>query len=193
MLNPYVKAEAVILALDPAKGKSGASILRPSGQRTKLVHAGVVTKQSEREGYVIGAKNLAETAKLPLIIVAEEWDPPRGCGPTRVDTNWNYPTILGIGEGWGRWTAEFERCDISGKDVVRVTPNTWRDALYGKKRERDSLKLKQLAVEYVMHKFHVNLPHDAAESVCLGLWGEYSTEVLTLVEKWFKNNKKTPT
>jgi Holliday junction resolvasome RuvABC endonuclease subunit len=190
-VNPYTRVEAVLLALDPAKGKSGAAILRPDGQRTKLVMSLVVTKQSERETFVVGAKELAEKLELPLLVVAEEWDPPRGSGATRVDKRWNYPTILGMGEGWGRWTAEFERFGVAEKDVIRATPNTWRDALYGKVREQDSKKLKQVAVDYVERRLKVKLPHDAAEAVCLGLWGAHAIEVLKRAESWLKSKRKS--
>jgi Holliday junction resolvasome RuvABC endonuclease subunit len=190
-MNPYTRVEAVLLALDPAKGKSGAAILRPEGQHTKLVMSLVVTKQSERETFVLGAKEIAEKLDLPLIVVAEEWDPPRGSRETRVDKRWNYPTILGMGEGWGRWTAEFERFGVSEKDVVRATPNTWRDALYGKPREQDSKKLKQVAVDYIHHRLKLKLPHDAAEAVCLGLWGAHAIEVLKRAESWFRTKRKS--
>lgn len=190
-MNPYTRVEAVLLALDPAKGKSGAAILRPDGQRTKLVMSLVVTKQSERETFVVGAKELAEKLELPLLVIAEEWDPPRGSGATRVDKKWNYPTILGIGEGWGKWTAEFERFGIADRDILRATPNTWRDALYGKQREQDSKKLKQVAVDYVQLRMKIKLPHDAAEAVCLGLWGAHALEVLKRAESWFKSKRKS--
>jgi hypothetical protein len=191
-VNPYTRADAVLLALDPAKGQSGAALLRPDGQQTKLVTSAVVTKQAERETFVAGAKELAVKLNLPLIIVAEAWDPPRGSGATRVDKRWNFPTILGMGEGWGRWTAELERFDVPELDIVRATPNVWRDALYGKRREQDSKKLKAVAVQYVEQRLKVTLPHDAAEAVCLGLWGLHSMDVLRRAEVWFtKNRRKT--
>lgn len=188
-MNIYVRAEAVLLALDPAKGKSGAAILRPDGQRTRIVASGVVSLQAERETFVASAKELAALTQLPLIVVAEKWDPPRGSGPTRIDKRWNFPTILGIGEGWGRWTAEFERHDVSEKDVIRVTPNTWRDALFGKKREQESLRLKDVAIQYVERRTQQKMPADAAEAACMGFWGLHSPDVHRRVEAWFRKNK----
>jgi hypothetical protein len=189
-MNLYRRAEAVLLALDPAKGKSGAALLRPDGHKTRLVTSAVVTRQEERETFVASARELAKLLTVPLIVVAEEWDPPRVSGGKRVDKNWNYPTILGIGEGWGRWTAEFERYGIPELDVVRVTPNVWRDALYGKQRVQDSDGLKKFAVNYVEQRMQQTLPHDAAEAVCLGLWGLHAPDVHRRIDVWARKNKR---
>lgn len=184
-MNPYLRAEAVFLLLDAAKKKSGAAITRPGGSAgLSLVTGAIVRCQADRETFVVSAKELATAHNLPLIVVAEEWDPPRGAGEKRVDKRWNYPTILGIGEGWGRWTAEFERHAVSELDVVRVTPNVWRDALFGPQRPRDSVELKRFAVRYIQTRLHATLPEDVAEAVCIGLWGLHSPDVHRRIETW---------
>ena len=192
--NPYEMAQTVILALDPAKHQSGASILRPEtgSPRPRLVTSAVVTDQAARETFVASAKEMAIALHLPLIIVAEEWDPPRGSGATRVDKRWNYKTILGMGEGWGKWTAEFERHALHELDIVRTTPNTWRDAIFGKKREKEGDKLKKIAVIYAQQRLKVELSHDAAESCCIGLWGFHSIDVHKRVAIWAKKHRKIP-
>lgn len=177
-MNIYSVAKAVLLGLDTAKGKSGACLVRPQDTGLKLVTHGVVRKQHERDLFVSSAKELAQVFNIPLIIVAEEWDRPKGYGKNKKDKHWNYDTILGIGEGWGKWTAEFERHDISMLDVIRVTPNIWRDALFGRDRPKDSDALKQVAIDYAKRRTGgLELPSDVAEALCIAIWGSHSPEV----------------
>ncbi len=137
-----------------------------------------------------GAKEIASRLQLPLIVIAEEWNPPIIRKGEKVDKNWNYPTILGIGEGWGKWTAEFERHGISELDVVRVKPTVWRHALFGKILPPGRDALKRLAVDYIKTRLRVELPPDAAEASCIGLWALHSVEVHTRIEIWLKKNRR---
>lgn len=173
----FSPAAAVILALDPAKGPSGAALLRPNGAKVALAAYAVLRKQSERDSFVAGAVELGKACRLPLVCVAETWDPPRGR-----DQRWTYPTILGIGEGWGLWAAELERHGVRG--VVRVTPNVWRNGLFGKRRPKDSDSLEEMAKLHVLGTFGFRpSDHNVSDAVCIGLWGSLSQEVRATAEK----------
>lgn len=174
--------EAVILALDPSKSKSGAVVmLNPQ----KVVLAARARKQAQREFFVRQALYYGAELNLPVVVVAEEWDPPRhrrvrqanGSFKTEFDQKWTFPAILGIGEGWGKWTAEFERHCIREEHVIRATPLVWRDDLFGKRRPRDTKGIKEYAMSFVKHRFQLELDDDSAEALCLGLWGYYRPEV----------------
>ncbi len=186
-MNVYTRAEAVFLLLDPAKHKSGALITRPSAQGMQIVTGAIVTKQNERDEFVGSAKELAAVHDLPLIVIAEEWDPPRGTivGPDSVNKRWTFPTVLGMGEGWGKWTAEFERHGVPELDVVRVTPNDWRDAVFGKTaRPKEREELKKHAVKYIQQRMKMTLAEDIAEAACIGLWGLHAPAVHHRIEVW---------
>lgn len=171
----------VILALDPAKSKSGAALMLD--ERT-FVLGGLARKQSVREYFVREASSLAAALGRPLVCVAEEWDPPRhkrkrtADGEERVefDQRWTFKTIMGMGAGWGLWEAELERYRV--KHIVRVTPNTWRDALFGKRRAKDTKSAKRQAVLHALALFGEEMPDDVAEAVCIGLWGFKASSVL---------------
>ena len=153
--------EAVFLALDPALHTSGAAIVLPDyGPMDKapqpfrgeyILHEfGKVVSQGERTRYIETLLDLSDELDLPPVIVAETWDPPRNrhVGPNREykpDQKWSFKTVLGMGEGWGRWSAEIEAANEARRedklqDIIleRVLPNDWRDTVFGKRRPKDS-------------------------------------------------------
>lgn len=173
----------VLLALDPAKHVSGAALFVVEGSGTKTTPLAYerVTKQSQRHLLVEMATKYAERWACPLVVVAEEWDPPRH-KRSGFDQKWTYKTVLGVGEGWGRWTAELENFDV--RHVVRVTPNTWRDAVFGKTRPKNSEDLKALAAMYVAGRLKVSVPDDnVCEAICIGFWGAIAQPVTELASK----------
>jgi hypothetical protein len=205
--------EAVLLGVDPAKHTSGAVILTPDYGNGMLgepehpfegVYAlsefGKVVSQSERGRFVESALDTALELDLPLVVVAEEWDPPRlkklrlpgGQSGLLLDPKWTYTTVLGIGEGWGRWTAEIETASeylveeegLPPIPVVRATPNTWRDGLFGPRRPKDTLSLKSAACRYFEGVFGFAASHDISEAGCLGLWGTTALAVREAAEAW---------
>lgn len=178
----------VILGLDPAKAISGAGVLEIQGDRAKLLAHARVTTQADRAEIVARACALSTERDMPLVVVAEEWDPPRHKRPPKpvagvdpetsgFDQKWTYKTILGMGEGWGRWTAEFERFGV--RRIERVLPNVWRDAILGKKRPKDTETLKRATVFYVRVRIGLqDIDDNVADAVCIGLWGMYAPAVL---------------
>jgi hypothetical protein len=207
------KVEAVVLALDPAKGTSGACIIAPdygnsmlgeaehdfAGDYT-LVEFGKVETQVERGRFVESFLETAEELGLPLVVVAEEWDPPRnrklrlpdGAQGLLMDPKWTYETVLGIGEGWGRWAAELETAsaflaeehDLPPIPVIRVLPNTWRDDFFGPGRPKESLVLKETACRYFETIFGFAASYDISEAGCIGLWGTTAPSVSAAVVDW---------
>jgi hypothetical protein len=194
--------EAVLLSLDPAKGTSGACIIAPDyGNPTvgeaeheflgdyALIEFGKVETQAERERFVESFLETAEELGLPPVVVAEEWDPPRnkrlrlpgGEPGLLMDPKWTYETVLGIGEGWGRWAAELETASAFLEEehglppipIIRVLPNTWRDEFYGPGRPKDFETIFGFAASY-----------DISEAGCIGLWGTTSPLVSAAVVTW---------
>lgn len=204
--------EAVLLALDPALHTSGAALLvpdygpmdgppRPFSGEYILHEFGRVETQNERERYINTLLELAEELKLPPVIVAETWDPPRNRHTRNPangeveyvpDQKWSFKTVLGIGEGWGRWSAEIEtaneyrREEGLGPDIVleRVLPNEWRDVVFGTRRPRDSASLKAVAQRYFEGVFGYQAIADVAEAACIGLYGLRSKTVFDAVSHY---------
>lgn len=190
---------AVILALDPSKHRSGAAVMLGPD---KVVLAARARKQVQREFFVREALRYGAMLGLPVVVVAEEWDPPKhrrirqanGTFKTEFDQKWTFPAILGVGEGWGRWTAEFERQGIREEHIIRATPPVWRDGLFGKRRPRDTKGAKAYAIAYVAQRFQLELDDDSAEALCLGVWGYHRPEVAeaaALVVKQASRKKKS--
>lgn len=205
--------EAIILAIDPAKHTSGAAILipdygnglvgedpHPFNGTYALAEFGKVETQGERGRFLESFIELLLELKIPPVVVAEEWDPPHDRkvrlpgGETGFlkDPKWTYPTILGIGEGWGRWAAEIESAsEYLAEDhhrpplpVVRVTPNEWRDAVFPAPRPKDRQALKETARRYFKGVFGYDVSDDLAEAGCIGLWATTSLVVRGAAETW---------
>ena len=206
--------EAVFLGLDPAKHTSGAVILAPDYGNTLLGEKehpfdgrfyfeeyGKVITQAERERFTQAAFDCAEELGLPLIVVAEEWDPPRvrkmrlpGPGSRFaivMDPRWTYKTILGMGEGWGLWNAIFHISNetlaedkLPALHIERVTPNDWRDDLWGPRRAKDSEGAKSQAQRFIETVFGVIVSGDIAEAGCIAMWGATSIAVREAVREW---------
>lgn len=211
--------EAVVLGIDPAKHTSGAAILVPDygngmvGEDPHpfrgdycLYEFGKVTSQSERERYVTTLLDLSEELSeehgkiLPPVIIAEEWDGPRdrkirlpgGESGWARDPRWTYQTIMGIGEGWGRWSAEIEVANEVRRDekispdilLFRTLPNDWRDAIFGENRAKDTDNLKATAVRFFKGVFGFDVSDDVAEAGCIGLHGLRNPLVAVAVEEW---------
>lgn len=216
VVMPAAPIEAVILGLDPAKHTSGAALLIPDYGNTMvgedehlfdgsyaLSEFGKVTSQSERERFVESGLEESEDLGLPLIVVAEEWDPPR----TRkvrlpgknqfafvMDPKWTYKTVLGIGEGWGLWSAELLAAGASLVEenlppvpVERVTPNEWRDDLWGPRRAKASEAVNEQAKRYFEGVFGYKVCADIAAAGCIALWGTTSLRVEAAVRDWEKS------
>ena len=214
MGEKFLGVEAVILCLDPAKHRSGAAILLPDygGPDEDTVHPfkgdyvlaefGKVVTQEERQRYVEAAVEYAEEGPepLPVVIVAEEWDPPRDRrvrGPGGrfyyvKDQKWTYPTVLGIGEGWGLWQAEIHHVNANLQEdgfppvsVVRVKPNEWQ-RVYGSRPPKDSEARKATAKRFFEAVFGYLASDDIAEAACIGLWATQDPSVRDVVEQQVK-------
>lgn len=201
--------EAVFLAVDPALHTSGAAILLPDTGNINesypfkgdysLYEFGKVLTQGERERYVETLIELAGDLNLPPVIVAETWAPPvdrrirlpNGEVAYARDPKWTYDTILGIGEGWGRWSAEIEAANefLREEDqteifLARVLPNDWRDKIFGPHRAKDTETLKASACAYFEGVFGYAVSDDIAEAGLIGLYGLNDASVVEHVTTW---------
>jgi len=205
--------EAVVLATDPAKHTSGAALLIPDygpmdGDEPQfrgdyvLYEFGRVERQAERKRYVEQLLDLAEEFDIPPVFVAETWDPPHdkrvrlanGSFALVKDQKWTYKTVLGIGEGWGRWSAEIEAANEFREEeglpeiiVERVPPDPWRDAVFGERRERGTESSKATAQRYFTGVFGYEVAtSDVAEAGCIGVYAIRSEAIAALVQAYPK-------
>lgn len=211
--------EAVVLGIDPALHTSGAVILIPdygnpmAGEEPHefrgvycLHEYGKVTSQAERERFVTSMLEISDELSeeqgkdIPPVVAAEEWDGPRDrrirmsngeIGWAR-DPKWTYTTIMGIGEGWGRWSAEIEvanevrREEQISPDIIleRLLPNIWRDIIFGENRPKDTDSLKAAAVRFFEGVFGFRVSEDIAEAGCIALAALSKKEIGKLVAEW---------
>lgn len=200
----YDFAPAVILGIDASKACSGSTLLVPhlepkpgvlKGRGTEdkpsrivrtytLEHFCEVKTQADHENCVMHLIDRARELDLPPVVVAETWVPHGKWGPKQ---------YLGMGEGWGWWTAEMRRAverfpDIGVIHVERVVPTVWRADLFGGKLLDENLKLA--AIQYVKARLQIRVPSDVAEAVCVALWGAQNDSVHAGVEKWHVKQSK---
>lgn len=193
----FTLAKAVILSIDSAT-VSGAALAVPeiSAGRVReydFEQLGEIEKQAAREHWVLDAIEAAYDNELPLVVVSEEWTP-HGISTA---------TYASLCESWGKWLAAIEHvCGVAPQvsfqidtrkvsalsksvadkifaHIVRVNPNTWRNAVFGKKRPTRSEDLKRHAVVYVERALEQppNLSHNIAEALCICTWASRASEV----------------
>jgi hypothetical protein len=186
----YEPVDAVVLCLDAAKEKSGSSLIIPNRHARggiEVLHACLVQDQADREACVRHLYAAAFERNLAPAIYAERWMP---VGKS------TYDTILGLGEGWGWWTAEFNRAAAAHADVLpklvveRATPDEWRDGIFGARRPRKRDPLKELAIAYVQSVLGLKVGDDVAESLCIGLFGIRERRFIDEVRKWKKRHER---
>jgi hypothetical protein len=199
--------EAVVLAIDPAKHTSGAAILIPDYGNPMfeeehdfegnyvLAEFGKVVSQEERQRFVESFLEEAMEMELPPVVVAEEWDPPRTRmvgGNIVMDPKWTYTTVLGIGEGWGLWSAELLTAseflqseeNLPPLPVVRVKPNDWRGAVLPSPLPKDATALKETAKRVFEGVFGIKASDDISEAGCIALWATKDPGVAEAAEAW---------
>lgn len=186
MTGFYTRVRAVFLTIDSA-AQSGVELSYPvtdarDACRGYEVEAfGLVKTPDGRAAWVRDAVQLAKDCGLPLIIVGEQW--------TRHGLS--NAAYKALNERWGKWEEEIERLGVMA-NVVRVYPQTWRAAVFGKSRPRKSADLKRWAVKYVelQLKQGPNIHDDIAEALCIRVWAERAPEVHALLESLKKKKRK---
>lgn len=171
----YSVAQAVILSID-SSALSGVVLSAPEEERSKTyesVSFSEVTTQAQRERWVKDAIAFAEDCELPLVIVGEEWTP----------HGMSYKSFSTLCESWGLWRAEFERAGVADR-VVRVLPNTWRNAVFGPRRPRDTANLKKHAVLYAQRSLGMppQLSDNIAEAACIRVWATQADAVHAMLK-----------
>ena len=99
------------------------------GRRVTQVLAEQVTRMDHAEGLSANLTTsslvfAAATLGLPLVVVYERHTVGGGA-------RWNPETMMGMGEGRGRWLEQLELADIPRSHIIGVTPGTWRRAALG--------------------------------------------------------------
>ena len=170
-------AKAVFLTIDSAK-VSGVALSEPQLDARGAFRGAYdceafceVSSQVGREEWVREALEVARGYRLPLVIVGEEWTP-HGLSRSAYQS---------LNESWGLWQAAIER-ERKAADVVyvvRVAPQSWRAAVFGKRRPKERKGLKHLAVLYAHKQLGtpLNLSDNIAEALCLRVWAERAGEV----------------
>jgi hypothetical protein len=178
---------AVLLTVDSAK-LSGAVLSEPSFDARGALRRfdsevfGQVKTQSEREHWVKEARGLAKILKLPLVVVGEN----------HTSHGLSRAAYASLQQSWGLWLAAFESCGADPKLVVRVDPQTWRAAVFGRGRPKTRDALKAYAVNYAHRALGAppGLSDDIAEAMCLRVWAERASEVHELLTAPAKKKRK---
>ena len=118
-----------------------------------------------------------------------------------MDPKWTYKTILGMGEGWGRWAAELESASAFLVEegfppliIIRKTPNDWRDALWGGRRGKSTEAANEQAKRFFEGVFGLAVAYvDVAVAGCIALCGTTEAAVADAVKKWHASRPKKKT
>lgn len=165
----------VVLGLDGG-AQSGWGIWTP-----KTLHIGTIFNrvgaEEERVRVVQAAIQVAQSAELGLVVVAEKWT----AGTWDKDRRMNAATLMGLGAAWRDWQRVLQHCKVPKKRIVRVNVRTWQGRLLSGLGARTSDQLKAAAKSVVQSRFpklakseHTS---DAFDAGCICLWGSQSGEV----------------
>jgi hypothetical protein len=184
----YKNAIAVFLTIDSAK-VSGVALCAPetSGGKRGVTSYSTdslceVVNQSGRLVWAQYAVELAEEYGWPLIVVGEEWTP-HGLSTA---------AFASLCESWGKWLAAFETAGVPPGQILRVTPNVWRDAVFGKKRPQTTEGLKAYACLYADKQLdQPRLSHNIAEALCIRVWAQHAASVHAVLDSLKAAPKKT--
>ena len=157
----------VVLAIDPGLD-SGWAIAHHEGQ---VLRSGVARDALARQGVCYVVRDLLDSllaaGREPmLVVVMERW----GAGFR------NMNAILGLGRSVGQWLESLElHLGVREADVIRVTPMTWRNALFESVELKQAGKagLKRLACQYTGLR-----DHNEADAGCMAMWGMLAPECL---------------
>jgi hypothetical protein len=174
----YTRAEAVFLTVDSAK-VSGVALCSPEyDSRNRITGYDTnslceVVNQSGRLVWAQYAVELAKDCDCPLIVVGEEWTP-HGLSTA---------AFASLCESWGKWLAAFETAGVPPGQILRVAPNVWRDAVFGKRRPKTTEALKAYACLYADKQLdQPRLSHNIAEALCIRVWGQHAGQVHAVLD-----------
>ena len=163
---------AAVVGLDPAySGPLGLAVLTKPGKELPVVHAnGTFAAMELGIQRWLGDVLSAVCRPGERVVLVAEQDAFGGCGVARK---------LGIGIG----IVHGLLLDLNALEPsygergrIDVQSSTWRSVLpRGARHPKGSAKerraaLKAAAVAYVLERFGLNLPSDAAEAVCIATW-----------------------
>jgi hypothetical protein len=174
----YKRAEAVFLTVDSAKVSGVALCLPEYDSRNRIIgydidSLGETVNQSGRRVWAKYAVELAKDCDCPLIVVGEEWTP-HGLSTA---------TFASLCESWGKWLAAFEDVEVPTGQILRVAPNVWRDAVFGKRRPKTTEALKAYACLYVDKQLdQPRLSHNIAEALCIRVWAQHAGQVHAVLD-----------
>lgn len=170
----FTDHECVLLSIDPGATSGWAVFVRgglvvngPRGARYGVARTPEERRIAVREGLL-----LAESTQLPLLVVAEKWSAGGKMG---------HAQIAGLNAQWGRWADVLEELAPRAR-VVRVYPQTWRPFAWGKGHGPQP-QWKRIAVAMVKARFRVEVEHDVADAIGIGVWGSRAGEVAEKMPK----------
>jgi hypothetical protein len=182
----FTRANAVFLTIDSAT-VSGVAISVPEADARGRVTGycevmlGEARTQKHRAAFVADALEQAKDCGVPLVVVGEEW----------THHGLSAAAYASLCENWGKWLAAIETANAKCH-IVRVKPNTWRAAVFGKHKPSTRDGLKTFAIRYVHQTLDqpLNLSDNIAEALCLRVWGERAAEVHALLAPKAAKTKK---
>jgi hypothetical protein len=159
------KENAWILAVDPAT-KSGWAIFHGSLYKC----SGVALNPGDR--YAVVERFLAMAGNHPAVAVVETW----GAG-------WkSYEALARTAENRGRW---LELLEYEGVPVLGVLTQTWRARLYGRgysnRNKTTTAMYKKLAIDQVKRRLKLDVGHDEAEAILIGIWASFARDVAAIL------------
>jgi len=175
----------VSFAVDPGSESGWGIALIPEF----VAEFGTASTINERKSACERAKIMAEDLNLPLVATVEEWT----IGGPRV----NHKMLIGLGKSYGRWLDHIELIlGISEDDIVRATPQKWRNGLFGSKlvKKYTGNSLKALACAYLSPSGSLPVKnHNAAEAGCIACWAHCSEEGVIAGERAWRIFKREST
>lgn len=174
----------IVLGIDHAR-TSGYGIVEAHPVSPRVLEHGVARTPADRA--VVVAHALAAAGdEGDLWVVFEDHS------YLRASSGRPTATLIGMGDARGRWR---ERFDLAGLPRARyrfsVQPKVWRRAVLGLSDAASEARCKETAVRYAESLTQgVVVDHNAAEGLCIAVWGGRNVPALLEHEKLQRKAKR---
>jgi hypothetical protein len=160
-----------LLAIDQAE-TSGWAFALVGPEIRQFTWAGTAKTAAERADVVRQAAERAALHGVDLYVVLEDHgDFHFGRG------NMSVRSLLGMGAARGRWAEALELAGVPKSRISMVTPKAWRRAVLGLGGNAKAEHAKAAAQLHARAVLDYDPGPDAAEALCILLWGERNVVV----------------
>lgn len=174
----------IVVGLDQARA-CGYGIVRAHPVTPVVLQHGCARSLADRAVVVAHALAAAGDDEPVYVVFEDHSYLPAGSGR-------NAATLIGMGDARGRWRERFELAGVPKSHLrYSVQPKVWRRAVLGLSDYASEERCKETAVRYAERLVQgVVVDHNAAEGLCIAVWGGRNVPAILEHEKLQRKAKR---